>query len=176
MSLLILIARAALLIAALTLWAACTDSSSDEKSTEAPREAPEGATDAGDTGAPGDDAEAGADADAGAGADAAAREGVEPIAPERIDLGREAYIAAQCAMCHGPAGKGGGLGPDLTDDSWDHGDGSVESIREVLLEGVTRGQMKSTAYAMAMPPIGRYIEDEDRVLALAQYVWSMSRD
>lgn len=158
MPLLILIFRAALVVALLAAWSACSDSASEQPSAR-----PDDATPPGAQESPEQPSEPPASEP-------------EPIPAERLEIGREAYGAGQCSMCHGPQGKGGGLGPDLTDGVWTHGDGSVEMIRQVLIEGVERGQMKDPRYAMAMPPVGRLIEDEDRILALAQYVWSLGNE
>lgn len=41
----------------------------------------------------------------------------------------------KCAACHGPAG-GGVIGPNLTDNYWIHGAGSLTDIFQVVSEGV----------------------------------------
>lgn len=50
-----------------------------------------------------------------------------------------------------PQAKGApGLGPDLTDNTWLHGDGSEAFLRTIIRSGVTKPK-KSTA---VMPPAG----------------------
>ena len=171
----------------LALWTACSESETGAAPTPASEAQPAPADPASVvTRSTGDEAEepegaggaGGAEREPSAAPEDAAPPPVEPsvVTPERLEIGRAAYQAARCSMCHGRDGAGGGLGPNLTDDTWAHSDGSVEGIRAVLIEGVSRAQMKSTAYRMPMQPIGQIIQDEDQILALAQYVWSLSQD
>ncbi len=51
--------------------------------------------------------------------------------------GREVYEGrGRCISCHGAAGKGTELGPDLTDEAWSHGDGSAPAIAAIVRQGV----------------------------------------
>ena len=40
-----------------------------------------------------------------------------------------------CLRCHGEQLAGGGVGPNLIDDYWIHGDGNHDSLVKVLQEG-----------------------------------------
>ncbi|MCB0391998.1 MAG: c-type cytochrome [Bdellovibrionales bacterium] len=51
-----------------------------------------------------------------------------------IAAGKKQYDL-RCAACHGPAG-GGGIGPNLTDDWWIHGKGSIQDIHGIVANGV----------------------------------------
>lgn len=48
--------------------------------------------------------------------------------------GREIYLK-NCIPCHGQQGEGG-IGPNLTDDYWIHGDGSINAIIRTVRNGV----------------------------------------
>lgn len=65
-------------------------------------------------------------------------------------------FAARCIQCHGDRGQGN-IGPNLTDDHWLHGSGSLMDLHEVIANG--RSQK-------GMPPWARLL----RPLELAQVV------
>lgn len=93
---------------------------------------------------------------------------------EIIARGRRVYEGkvggALCVTCHGPQAKGvPGIGPDLTDGSWLHGDGSLASIRAIIRAGVTAP--KKTA--AIMPPYGGSPLEPDQLEAVASYVHSL---
>ena len=77
---------------------------------------------------------------------------------------------ATCAGCHGSNAKGTPLGPDLTDNKWRWGDGSVASIAKTITDGVPNPK----DYRSAMPPMGGARLSPTDVLALADYVWALS--
>ena len=90
-------------------------------------------------------------------------------------LGRRVYEGraggALCVTCHGPQAKGvTGLGPDLTDGSWLHGDGSMAFIRGIIRTGVTKPK-KSAA---VMPPYGGSPLSPGQLEAIAAYVHSLN--
>ncbi|MHB1224910.1 MAG: c-type cytochrome [Gemmatimonadaceae bacterium] len=88
---------------------------------------------------------------------------------ERIFQGREA--GAICATCHGKDGKGlPGLGPDLTDGAWLHGDGSVKFLENIIRTGV----MQPKQGGAVMPPYGGVPLDAGQLAAVAAYVYSLS--
>jgi len=61
----------------------------------------------------------------------------EGVTAEMVQAGATLYAGGTCAGCHGPAGTGTpGIGPDLTDAIWLTGDGSIDSIVEVINTGV----------------------------------------
>jgi len=58
-----------------------------------------------------------------------------------------------CAACHGQKGEGL-VGPNLTDAHWIHADGTLMSIREIVVEGVPE---------KGMPPWGKILTPEEMV-------------
>ncbi|NIP30481.1 MAG: c-type cytochrome [Candidatus Dadabacteria bacterium] len=61
--------------------------------------------------------------------------------PEIIEQGKTEY-STKCGACHGFEGQGL-IGPNLTDDYWIHGDGSILSIIDVATNGVVEKGMPS---------------------------------
>ncbi len=89
---------------------------------------------------------------------------------EKIFKGAAAH--GICFTCHGANAKGiPGLGPDLTDKVWLHGDGSVTFIKTLVKSGVPKPK-KSAA---VMPPFGGSPLVEPQLEAVAQYVHSLGR-
>lgn len=77
---------------------------------------------------------------------------------------------AICVTCHGANAKGvPGMGPDLTDKVWLHGDGSAKFIATIIRTGVAKPKKS----AMAMPPFGGVPLDSAKTVALAAYVHSL---
>ncbi len=76
---------------------------------------------------------------------------------EAIAAGAKLFKKLNCYACHGAAG-GGGMGPSLTDDRWQNGDGSDASLKAQIMEG--RG---------AMPPY-KDIVDEAEVWQLIAFL------
>lgn len=92
-----------------------------------------------------------------------------------VARGRRVYEGkaggALCVTCHGPQAKGvPGIGPDLTDGSWLHGDGSLASIRTIIRSGVTAPK-KTVAI---MPPYGGSPLAPDQLEAVATYIHSLN--
>ena len=54
--------------------------------------------------------------------------------PEAIAKGKAEFLA-KCMPCHGDKGQGI-IGPNLTDDYWIHGDGTIPAILTVMNTGV----------------------------------------
>src|SRR5215470_8513437 len=79
---------------------------------------------------------------------------------EAIAEGQELYKKFNCYACHGMAG-GGGMGPNLTDEAWQTGDGSDASLQTQIKEG--KG---------AMPPFKSLLTD-DQVWKLIAFVRSL---
>ena len=52
----------------------------------------------------------------------------------RIEAGKNEYMV-KCMACHGNLGQGL-IGPNLTDEYWIHGDGSITQIMEVVNKGI----------------------------------------
>ena len=76
----------------------------------------------------------------------------------------------KCLSCHGLDGKGlEGLGPNLQDDQWLHGDGSIAFVQRTILEGIARPKVSPTvmpAFATTLAP--------DEVYRIAAYVFTLS--
>jgi cbb3-type cytochrome c oxidase subunit III len=78
--------------------------------------------------------------------------------------------AGLCLACHGVDAKGG-IGPNLTDQTWLHGDGSYDTLVTLITTGV---QPKDAKTGQMMPPKGGSAISEADVRAVAAYVWSLS--
>ena len=114
-------------------------------------------------------------------AEAEYRQAASPAAADTVPagdiaLGRKVYDGkaggAMCATCHGSQAKGvPGLGPDLTDATWLHGDGSVVFLRNIIQSGVTKPK-KSAA---VMPPNGGGNLNASQLDAVAAYVGSLQK-
>lgn len=89
------------------------------------------------------------------------RQELPPVTPEMLaeavdkeDVvmkGSEVY-AMNCAQCHGKRGEGL-IGPNLTDDAWLNGDGTLVSMHGVIVSGTDKG----------MPGWGPILLQEDLV-------------
>lgn len=99
----------------------------------------------------------------------------EMITEEMLGQGATLLAEGTCSRCHARDGSGTNLGPDLTDDEWLHGDGSLEAIRATIAAGVNREQIKDPSRRQPMEPMGRMMIDDDQLNALAAFVWSLSR-
>ena len=106
----------------------------------------------------------------------AAAEARDTVPKATLLLGEKIFKGADahgiCFTCHGTNAKGiPGLGPDLTDTVWLHGDGSVAFIKALVKTGVPKAK-KSPA---TMPPFGGSPLVEPQLEAVAQYIHSLSR-
>ena len=81
------------------------------------------------------------------------------VADPSIMKGAAKVYKRKCKACHGPDG-GGGVGPNLTDHFWIHGNGSLESKYDVVNKGVV---------AKGMPAWGITL-GKDRVYAVLKYI------
>lgn len=93
-----------------------------------------------------------------------------------VVLGRKVFEGkaggALCVTCHGAQAKGvAGIGPDLTDKTWLHGDGSAEFLRKIISAGV----MKPKKTAAVMPPNGGGSLSAAQVDAVAAYITSLQK-
>lgn len=78
---------------------------------------------------------------------------------------------AICATCHGTNAKGApGMGPDLTDGKWLHGDGGLKFLSAIIASGV----MKPKESGAMMPPYGGTPLTPAQLQVVAAYVWSLS--
>jgi mono/diheme cytochrome c family protein len=96
----------------------------------------------------------------------------EGVTAEMVAKGKKVFGGAGlCLACHGPTGKGM-TGPDLTDKTWLHHDGSYAALVKQITEGIDD---KASKTGQIMPPKGGSgISDAD-VKAVAAYVWTLSR-
>jgi mono/diheme cytochrome c family protein len=96
----------------------------------------------------------------------------EGVTVEMVAKGKKIFGGAGlCMACHGPQGKGL-TGPNLTDTTWLHHDGSYAALVKQITEGIDD---KASKTGVIMPPKGGSgISDED-VKAVAAYVWTLSR-
>ncbi|MFA7330043.1 MAG: cbb3-type cytochrome c oxidase N-terminal domain-containing protein [Candidatus Delongbacteria bacterium] len=63
--------------------------------------------------------------------------------PAKVQAGG-AVFAAKCLPCHAADGGGMvGLGPNMTDNYWKNGDGSLSAIQKVVISGVTGTAMQA---------------------------------
>jgi mono/diheme cytochrome c family protein len=79
---------------------------------------------------------------------------------DAIAEGQELFKKFNCYACHGMAG-GGGMGPNLTDETWQTGDGSDADLQTQIKEG--KGNM---------PPFKSLLTD-DQVWKLIAFVRSL---
>ncbi|MCT4641169.1 MAG: c-type cytochrome [Bacteriovoracaceae bacterium] len=57
------------------------------------------------------------------------------LATEKIDKIAKKTYKRKCKACHGKYGEGG-VGPNLTDNFWLHGDGSIATVYKTIHKGV----------------------------------------
>jgi len=94
------------------------------------------------------------------------------VTKEMVAKGKGVFLGAGlCMACHGQDGKGV-IGPNLTDQTWLHIDGSYEAIIKQILSGVDASQSKT---GQIMPPKGGSSIGDADVKAVAAYVWTLSR-
>jgi len=76
-----------------------------------------------------------------------------------------------CWTCHGLDAKGvKGLGPDLTDKTWLHGDGSIDFVKSTVKAGITKPKKGN----LPMPPFGGVPLNDSQIAAVSAYVQSLS--
>jgi cytochrome c oxidase cbb3-type subunit 3 len=81
--------------------------------------------------------------------------------PKVLSRGKSEF-AAKCAACHGNNGQGL-IGPNLTDDYWIHGNGTISSILNIANQGVADKGM----------PTWRGVIDPELLEDVAVYVYSL---
>ncbi len=104
--------------------------------------------------------------------------GPMPIPPgataAQVALGDQVFHGqrggATCVGCHGSDAKGTPLGPDLTSGKYLWGDGSPQSIAQIITNGVPNPK----EYRAAMPPLGGVQLSPDEVSAVSAYLWALS--
>lgn len=73
-------------------------------------------------------------------------------------IGKRQY-ERRCRACHAEDG-GGGIGPNLTDNYWMHGDGSAESVYKAIEDGFPDKGMQAWKNSMS----------EEQIMAVVAYV------
>lgn len=104
-----------------------------------------------------------------------AQAATDTTSPELIGAGRKVFEGkaggALCFSCHGMNARGiPGIGPDLTDGKWLHGDGGITFIEKIVSTGVAKPKQS----AAAMPPMGGAKLDPTQVRAVAAYIASLN--
>ena len=86
--------------------------------------------------------------------------------PDAIAEGRALFKKFNCYACHGMAG-GGGMGPNLTDETWQTGDGSDASLLAQVRDG--KG---------AMPPFKAMLTDDEawKIIAFVRSLYKGSAE
>jgi mono/diheme cytochrome c family protein len=93
------------------------------------------------------------------------------VTPAAIAKGDSIFHkSGNCYACHGANGEGA-VGPNLSDATWIHSDGSYDAIVKQITTGVPQKESKS---GIVMPPKGGSTISDDDVKAVAAYVWSLS--
>lgn len=96
------------------------------------------------------------------------------ITPAMIALGDSIFHgkigASSCQACHGVGGQNGAAAPSLTDAEWLHSDGSLEGVYKTIKSGV----MAPKQFSSVMPPYGGVMLTDDKTIAVAAYVYSIS--
>lgn len=80
---------------------------------------------------------------------------------KEIEKGKEIYTT-NCVACHGAAGEGG-VGPNLTDEYWLHGDGSIKEVFKLVKNGVPEKGM--IAWKATLKP--------DQIQAVSNYILTL---
>ncbi len=87
--------------------------------------------------------------------------------------GGEAAFGDNCAPCHGRGAQGAVGYPNLRDNSWLWGDGSLAAIHQTILHGIRADDPET--HTSQMPAFGRTeILSEPQIADVAEYVLSLS--
>lgn len=96
------------------------------------------------------------------------------LSPDQVSLGRRIFegeaAGGACAGCHGANAEGSPLAPSLITDHWLWGDGSLESIKHAVENGVPQPKK----YRDPMPPMGGAQLSPSQVQAVSAYVWALN--
>lgn len=95
------------------------------------------------------------------------------ITPSMVALGDSIFegqaAGGICFTCHSSEGEGGPIGPNLADEEWLNGDGSLDFIATTIRNGVPQPKQ----FPAPMPAFGQSF-NEEQIRALAAYVYSLS--
>lgn len=86
----------------------------------------------------------------------------------------QSVFGDNCATCHGAGGAGGKGYPNLRDDVWLHGTGTLADIEQTLKVGIRSGHPQARG-ATVMPAYGRdQLLPADQIRDLTEYVVALS--
>ncbi len=92
---------------------------------------------------------------------------------QQLALGQRIYLGetagGTCSGCHGSDARGGPQAPSLVSGHYVVGNGSFQSIKQVVADGVPRPH----DYEVPMPPKGGAPLSDSDVTAVAAYVWAI---
>jgi mono/diheme cytochrome c family protein len=100
-----------------------------------------------------------------------------PVPPgataEQVALGKKVFhgevAGGTCAGCHGADGIGTPVGANLTSGTWLWGNGSLQSVTDIIKNGVPQPKQ----HPGAMPPFGGVSLSDNDLAAVAAYVWAI---
>jgi mono/diheme cytochrome c family protein len=98
------------------------------------------------------------------------------VTAEMVASGEALFNSGSCAKCHGPGGKNGQYGPNLTDQKWAQISGTFAEIASVITRGIPAAQQKLTTSSpqFAMRARGGMNYTDTQIRTLAAYVWTIS--
>lgn len=83
----------------------------------------------------------------------------EPLTDKAsLAAGKEVYMK-NCVPCHGMGGEGG-IGPNLTDNYWIHGQGEINGVMKTIIKGVPEKGMLAWGKILKkddLLPVGSYL-------------------
>jgi mono/diheme cytochrome c family protein len=98
----------------------------------------------------------------------------EAPSSDLVALGQQVYSGPGiCFSCHGPAGQGTALGPNLTDDTWIWIENPAENLQAKLVQQIRTGTPQPREFPSPMPPMGGASLTEEQLQAVAAYVASL---
>lgn len=100
------------------------------------------------------------------------------VTPSVVAMGDSIYHARGCRNCHGPDGRGTPRGPDLTDGTLLHVDGTYDDYVRIITEGVPSASIKDKSFSGMMPPRGGGRPaplTDDQIRAVAGYVFTLRK-
>jgi mono/diheme cytochrome c family protein len=102
-----------------------------------------------------------------------------PALPPGVTLamvaqGDTIFNTRSCMRCHSLKGGGSARGPNLTDQTWIHIDGSYAAMVGLVTTGFTKAEQKDPQYQFSMNPRGGANLTDEQIRAVAAYVWSLS--
>jgi mono/diheme cytochrome c family protein len=99
-----------------------------------------------------------------------------PFTAAMVAEGDSIFHARGCKNCHGPDGKGAANGPNLTDMSYLHVDGSFQGYVNLITTGVPADQIKDPAHKIPMGARGGRPTPltDDQIKSVAAYVYTLS--